>query len=85
MTPFLHLGERFWDDEAALSIERFSIVHLETGTLTEIHLCDQSYATHTMAAMMQQAGFANVDVYPRWDGLPIYDADEWVVYVAQKQ
>jgi len=34
---------------------------------------------------MQQAGFANMDVYPRWDGLPIYDADEWVVYVAQKQ
>jgi len=83
--PFLHLGERFWDDEAALSIERFSIVHLETGALSEVHLCDQSYATHTMAAMMQQAGFATVDVYPRWDGLPIYDADEWVVYVAQKQ
>lgn len=83
-TPFLHLGERFWDDEAALSTERFYIIHLETNELTEIHLCDQTYAITTMANMMQQAGFATVDAYPRWDGVPLYDADEWVVYVAHK-
>ena len=83
-TPFLHLGERFWDDDAKLSSERFYVLHLETGELTDILLCDQTYAIETMSMMMQQAGFHPVDAYPRWDSVPLYDADEWVVYVAQK-
>ncbi len=82
--PFLHLGERFWDDENALSYERFHILHLETGSYTEVHLCDQTYAIDTMQTLMQQAGFSQVDVYPRWDGLPLYDNDEWIVYIARK-
>ncbi len=82
--PFLHLGERFWDDDSALSYERFHILHLETGKYTEVHLCDQTYAIATMQAIMGQAGFAQTTVYPRWDGLPLYDNDEWVVYIAQK-
>ncbi|MCB0064446.1 MAG: class I SAM-dependent methyltransferase, partial [Caldilineaceae bacterium] len=82
--PFLHLGERFWDDEQELSYERFHILHLESGNYTEVHLCDQTYAIATMQGLMRDAGFSHVDVYPRWDGLPLYDADEWVVYVAKK-
>lgn len=82
--PFLHLGERFWDDADQLSYERFYVLHLETGQYNEVHLCDQTYATATMQAMMQRAGFGQVDVYPRWDGLPLYDNDEWVVYIAHK-
>ncbi|RIK36202.1 MAG: hypothetical protein DCC55_28060 [Chloroflexi bacterium] len=81
--PFLHLGERFWDAEQALSIERFTIVHLETGALDEVILCDQTYAIETTTALMQQAGFAAVAAYPAWDGVPLYDAGEWVVYLAQ--
>lgn len=83
-TPFLHLGERFWNDEAQMSSERFYVIHLETGKLIDILLCDQTYAIETMTAMMQTAGFAQVAVYPRWGGVPIYDADEWVVYLAEK-
>lgn len=82
--PFLHLGERFWVAEAKLSLERFQIIHLETGELSEILLCDQTYAIETMMAMMTQAGFDTVETYLAWDGLPLYDADEWVVYVAGK-
>ncbi|MEZ4735361.1 MAG: methyltransferase domain-containing protein [Caldilineaceae bacterium] len=82
--PFLHLGERFWDEVAELSYERFYILHLESGEYNEVHLCDQTYAVATMQTMMREAGFAQVDVYPRWDGLPLYDNDEWVVYVARK-
>lgn len=82
--PFLHLGERFWDDEAQLSYERFYILHLETGQYNEVHLCDQTYAIATMQALMQETGFSQIDVYPRWDGLPLYDNDEWVVYIAHK-
>lgn len=81
--PFLHLGERFWDAEQALSIERFMIVHLDTGALDEVILCDQTYAIATMTTLIQQAGFAAVAAYPAWDGVPLYDAGEWVVYLGQ--
>lgn len=82
--PFLHLGERFWDSETEISIERFQIIHLETGELTEVHLCDQTYAVKTMVALMKAAGFETVEVHMDWAGLPLYDAEEWVVYVAYK-
>lgn len=83
--PFLHLGERFWDEAGQLSIERYYILHLETGELVEINLCDQTYAVETMGGMMKRAGFTTVETYPDWAGLPLYDAGEWNVYVAAKQ
>lgn len=84
-TPFLHLGERFWDAETEISIERFQIIHLQTGELAEVHLCDQTYAVETMVTMMKAAGFEVVDVYLGWDGLPLYDAPEWIAYIAHKR
>jgi SAM-dependent methyltransferase len=82
--PFLHLGERFWHEAEEISIERFHIIHLETGELTQISLCDQTYAIKTMVDMMKQAGFDSVETYPGWDKLPLNDAEEWVVYLASK-
>ena len=83
--PFLHLGERYWDAAEQTAVERFYVLDLETADLQEIHLCDQSYAVDEMAAMLRAAGFGQVDVYPAWDGLALYDAAEWVVYVAGVQ
>ena len=82
--PFLHLGERFWNEEEKLSTERFHILHLETGKLEEVILSDQTYAIEEMAAMLKTAGFSAVSIYKAWDGLPVYDAEEWVIYVAEK-
>ncbi len=82
-SPFLHLGERFWLEEEAMSIERFYTIHLDGGALDEILLCDQTYSVDSMTRMMRDAGFRSVDVYPAWDGLPLYDADEWIVYLAE--
>lgn len=82
--PFLHLGERHWYAEQNLSLEQFRILNLETGELQEYTLSDQAYPMGTMVAMMRQAGFERVEVYPAWDGLDLYDAGEWVVYLAQK-
>lgn len=82
--PFLHLGERFWYEEGKLSCERFYTVHLETGELDEILLCDQTYSIEEVKEMMAATGFAEVDVHPGWDGLPLYDADEWNVYVGRR-
>jgi SAM-dependent methyltransferase len=82
--PFLHLGERHWDDERDLSYEQFHVINLETGELREYTLTDQGYPTPTMAAMMRQAGFGRVDIFPQWQGAELYDAHEWVVYVAER-
>jgi SAM-dependent methyltransferase len=80
--PYLHLGERLWDETHQLSIERFQIIHLESGEMDEVHLCDQLYTVQQMTDMFHQAGFAAVQHFPAWDGLPLYDAQEWVVYLA---
>jgi len=81
--PFLHLGERQWDDAAAMSLERFYVIHLATGDFDEVLLCDQSYAPDEMVAKMEQAGFAAAQIFPAWDGLALKDAQEWVVFVAR--
>jgi SAM-dependent methyltransferase len=83
--PFLHLGERFWNAAQEISIERFQIIQIETGELTEVVLCDQSYSTESMIRLMTAAGFSPIDIYPAWGNLPMYDAGEWVVYVATKE
>ncbi len=82
--PFLYLGERFWDDRAQKSLERYHIVHLESGAADEVILCDHAYSIAQARSLLLDAGFATVDVYPGWDGVPLYDATEWVVYVATR-
>ena len=82
--PFLHLGERRWDAAERASVERFTTLDLTTAALSEIVLCDQSYEVEEMTALLRAAGFGEVAVYPAWDGLPVYDAKEWVAYVAER-
>ncbi|WP_374687595.1 cyclopropane-fatty-acyl-phospholipid synthase family protein [Promineifilum sp.] len=81
--PFLHLGERRWDEAERTSVERYLILHLESGHLDEIILCDQTYAVEEMTELMRASGFATVAAYPAWDGVALYDAEEWVVYLAE--
>lgn len=83
-SPFLHLGERQWRPDTNTSLERYHIIHLESGEMDEIILCDQTYSVDEMCEMMRRVGFGRVDLYPAWDGLPLYDAAEWVVYVAHR-
>jgi len=82
--PYLHLGERFWLEEDGIAVERFTILHLNSGRLDEIILCDQSYSVEEMSQIMKQAGFGVVDAYAAWDRLLLNDATEWVVYLAQR-
>ena len=42
------------------------------------------HARAEMTALLRTAGFGEVAVYPAWDGLPVYDAKEWLVYVAER-
>ena len=82
--PFLLLGERKWYADELLSMERYYTVHLETGQLDEVILCDQTYSIDKMTSMLLSAGFSHVDTFYDWDNRPLYDAGEWVVYVAEK-
>lgn len=82
--PFLHLGERIWDEQAQTSLERYHILHLETGEIDEILLGDRVYSADTLTKMLDTAGFSTVQIHPAWDGLPLYDAEEWLVYLSQK-
>ena len=81
--PFLHLGERVWHEQEQLSVERYHIVQLQSGELINLQMTDQTYSIEAMTAMLQQAGFGQVDIYPAWDGLPLADAEEWVIYIAK--
>lgn len=82
--PYIHLGERFWLEELAISVERFQTLHLESGEMDEIILCDQSYTVDKMVNTMMEAGFDSIEVYPAWDGLLLNDAKKWVCLVATK-
>lgn len=82
--PFLHLGERFWLEEEQLSAERFYVINLTSNDMLEVNLCDQTYAVPEMQEILHRAGFERVEAYLEWDGLDLYDRQEWVVYVAEK-
>ena len=82
--PFMLLGERKWYAEEKLSMERYYTVHLETGQLDEVVLCDQTYSSSEIAKMLTNAGFSQVKIFEKWDNLSLYDADEWIVYLAEK-
>ncbi|MGE5603993.1 MAG: class I SAM-dependent methyltransferase [Nitrososphaerales archaeon] len=82
--PFLHLGERTWDEERRAAIERFYILNLETGDLDSYGLSDQAYTAQMMREMLEAAGFRDMTMHPAWDSLALRDAPEWCVYIAQR-
>lgn len=82
--PFLNLGERFWDADQRASIDRFWVLDLHTGALQEIGLSDNGYEREELLTLLRASGFSQAAAYPAWDGLDLYDADEWVAYVAQR-
>ncbi|MEM8862576.1 MAG: hypothetical protein AAGD96_30065, partial [Chloroflexota bacterium] len=82
--PFMLMGERKWYPDQMLSLERYFALHLETGDLDEVVLCDQTYSTEKMTDMLETAGFREVNFYKKWDNLPLYDAHEWIIYIAEK-
>ena len=82
--PFLSLGERRWDAAQRASIDRFHIIDLETGRLQTIGLSDNGWETAEMLALLRQCSFSQATAFAAWDGLNLYDAEEWMAYVAER-
>ncbi len=82
--PYLHLGERHWDDARRAAVERFHIINLTTGEMRVYGLADQVYTPAEVEAMLHGAGFENVELHPIWGGLALRDAHEWMAYVAER-
>ncbi len=82
--PFLHLGERVWDEATACSTERFYVLHLGSGEIDMVTLNDQSYQPEQIEQMLAYAGLALAQKVAGWGGLPLYDAEEWIVYLGRK-
>lgn len=83
-SPFLNLGERFWNYEEQCSTERYTVLHLESGECEVIHLSDLTYTPTEITSLLYQTGFSTAIHYPQWDNLPLYDAREWNIYLASK-
>ncbi len=83
--PYLHLGERHWDEAQQASLERYYILNLETGELHEYALADQVYTPDDIRRMARAVGMEVERVLPAWDGLPLSDAEEWIVYILRNR
>lgn len=80
----LHLGEREWHDTEQAVLERFYVINLETGALQTYGITDQAYPSVVMHEKLGAAGFRQVVDLPAWGGqVSLYDASEWIVYLAQ--
>lgn len=83
-TPYLFLGEQQWLADEKITVERFNVFHLETGATVEIELCEQMYQPAEVIQLLRTAGFTHIDHYPAWDTLPLYDKEQWHLYIAQR-
>ncbi len=83
--PFLHFGERSWDAEMEIAAERFFVINLETGSMREYRLSDQMYTPERLGSLAEKNGWQVISCYPAWNGLELYDADEWTVYLLKRE
>ncbi len=83
-SPYLHLGERHWDEHLQASIERYYIVDLTTGKTDEYTLADQVYTPSEIDKMAKATGLQLEFVQKAWGGLDLSDAEEWILYVLRK-
>lgn len=82
--PFLVLGERFWNAEERTVIDRFNLLHLETGKMEVIALSDCGYETEEMLALLQDCGFSSAEPFNAWNSIGLYDEEEWIAYIATR-
>ena len=81
--PHVDFGEQYFDEQAHATVQRHHILHLDSGALDVVSVCDQVYTRDEMTAMLTDAGFSEIEAFPAWDGLDLPDAEDWLVYIAR--
>ena len=82
--PFMVLGERYWDNNERTAIDRFHVIDLETGAMQVIGLPDCGYETEEFLSLLHACGFTSAEAHRAWDNIGLYDAEEWITYVATR-
>ncbi|MBI5303148.1 MAG: class I SAM-dependent methyltransferase [Chloroflexi bacterium] len=80
--PHLGLFESFWDDAQAVATKRYFIVDAESGAVTRCTASTQAYTEEQYRALLTEAGFSNVEFYPRFGDVEIAQK-EFLVIVAR--
>ncbi len=79
--PYLHLGERTWNEAGRFSVERYWVIELETGVCSEYELCDQSYDADEINLQLRESGCSEVRCYRASGEVQLNDGDEWLVHI----
>jgi SAM-dependent methyltransferase len=82
--PYLCLMESFWDQEAAVAIERYYIVDAASGEVTRYSASTKAYEDNKLVEMLAQVGFQNPTFYPSLTGEEV-DQREMQVLIASKK
>jgi SAM-dependent methyltransferase len=67
--PYLCLTENFWNAECAVAIQRYYILHADSGKVTRYAASNQAYSDDQYRGLLKQCGFREVCFYPSLDGL----------------
>lgn len=66
--PHLCLQENFWDENRAVTTERYYVVDAETGEVTRHASSMQAYSDQGYRDLLREAGFEQVRFYPSLTG-----------------
>ena len=81
--PHLCLMESFWNEQQAVTTERYYIVEAASGEVTRYAASTQAYENEELAKMLVQAGFQAPDFYPSLTGKPA-ELNEMIVLVISR-
>lgn len=82
--PHLCLHEAFWDEERAVATERWWIVDLESGETTAHAQSMQAYEEDSYRALLERAGFEDVQILPGVGGAALENDEGLCAIVARR-
>ena len=82
--PPLVLQENFWDQEAAASTSRFSIIDAATGSVSTWALSNEAYTESAIQDALDSVGFEDIERFPSLIGIDVEDGPDLPVFTARK-
>jgi SAM-dependent methyltransferase len=83
--PHLCLTESFWDDDLTVAMERYFIIDVGTGGVVCYVNTTQAYTDQQYTAILRNAHFDGIQVYPSLTGKNPRMQQEMTVIVAEKK